>query len=58
MKVKELLLQLVQQLKQILLTLQIERKEYIFTNNPHSPLLHIAGVIFQMEMLINELDDN
>lgn len=55
MKVKEPLQTLVEQLKQILLQLQIERKEYIFTNNPKSPLLHIAGIIFQMEMLINEL---
>ena len=57
MKVKELLQTLVQQLKQILLQLQIERKEYIFSTHPQSPLLHIAGIIFQMEMLIQELDD-
>ena len=51
---KEVLLLLVKQLKQILLQLQIERKEYVFSTT--SPLLQIAGIIFQMEMIISELD--
>lgn len=55
MKVKEILQLLIQQLKQSVINLQIERKEVIF--KPDSPLLHIAGIIFQLEMLINELDD-
>ena len=55
MKAKELLILLVGQLKQVLLNLQMERKELPMRQD--SPLLHIAGIIFQMEMLINELDD-
>ena len=55
MEVKELMMTLLQQLKQLLLQLQIERKEYIL--NPNSPLLQLAGIIVQLEMAIQELPD-
>ena len=57
MKLREMMETLVAELKKVLVQLQMERKEYIFTHNPQSPLLHIAGIIFQLEMLINEIED-
>jgi len=56
MKVKEVLQTLVIQLKQQIIQLQIERREVILTKD--SSLLLICGLVFQIEMLIQELDDS